>query len=298
MFFFTREPYSRILSAYVDKLWSPNLHFWRVLGRGLVGQVRAQVGSGASNTHRSLDCGHDVTFPEFIRYFVQGMTRDVRVNTHLVPTHKFCEACTYDYDYIGTLETFREDAAFILSAINMTLSSDVSNDDDIIRDHIVQAFYTDFYDKKKCEKKHNLLLRAWRALQIRGVISMNIAFPFSEAMSRFLPKDIFNKTVYNAVRKTELLMRNLDTRLSQSRSELNSRVSNSSSQSEYFLTARAIQRRMALASAYSLIPMKDRLKMMELLREEFELFGYDPRPSDVFSPGYPLNTKIFDLSNI
>ena len=80
-----REPYSRLLSAYVDKLWSPNLHFWRVLGRNLVRELRPNA------SRASLHCGHDVTFPEFIRYFIDGHAREVRINTHLVPTHKFCE---------------------------------------------------------------------------------------------------------------------------------------------------------------------------------------------------------------
>ncbi|KAL8570679.1 hypothetical protein ACOMHN_039114 [Nucella lapillus] len=291
MFFFTREPYSRILSSYVDKLWAPNLSFWRSFGRELVSRLRPR-----DSQQTSVECGHDVTFPEFVRYFLDGMTNNVHINTHLVPTHKFCETCKYDYDYIGNLETFREDAAYILSVINVTSLHNIVNDDDIVKEHVSQVFYTDFFDRQKCEKKHNLLLRAWRALQIRGLISMTMAFPFTEHMSRFLGKAVFNKTVYEAVRKSAELIENLDS-FSESSSSVEPRDT-IPGQSAFSVTARAIQKRMALASAYSLVPMADRLKMMELMREEFELFGYAAKPKDVFAPTLPLNPKIFDLANI
>ena len=80
-----RDPYSRLFSAFVDKLWSPSLRFWRALGKGLVKAMRRNA------TVTSLDCGHDVTFPEFVRYFIDGQTKNTSINVHIVPTHKICE---------------------------------------------------------------------------------------------------------------------------------------------------------------------------------------------------------------
>ncbi|KAK7100186.1 hypothetical protein V1264_023176 [Littorina saxatilis] len=291
MFFFTREPYSRILSAYIDKLWSPNLQFWRVLGKPLVHGVRHNA------SLRSLECGHDVTFPEFIRYFIDGMTRGSRINTHVVPTHKFCETCDYDYDYIGKLETFREDAAYILSAINVTTSESYSNNDDVISHHIIQAFYTNHIDKTHCAKKHHILLRAWRALQIRGIISMSIPFPFSESQALSVFRTTFTLVIQKAVDKTNLIFRNLDQKQIHSVSLSKSRASRSS-QSPPLLQSRDRQKKMALASAYSLVPKAHKLKMMKLMREEFELFGYEAKPDDVFASKKDRNQKIFDLSDI
>jgi hypothetical protein len=48
------------------------------------------------------------------------------------------------------METFREDVAYILSAINITSQppANYSNDQEIITDHIDQAYYTYLFDYK------------------------------------------------------------------------------------------------------------------------------------------------------
>nr|KAG5709565.1 hypothetical protein BaRGS_001615 [Batillaria attramentaria] len=115
-----------MFSAYVDKLWAPNLEFWRVLGRNVKLAMRP-------NSSKSLECGHDVTFPEVIRYVIKGLEEG---------------ACDYDYDYIGHLETFREDAGYILNAINITTTRGLSFDNDTLRDYVVQAYYTFLIGKR------------------------------------------------------------------------------------------------------------------------------------------------------
>lgn len=54
---FTRQPYSKLLSAYVDKLYSPNPFFWGKIGRHIVRKFRSRPSA------KSVACGHDVTFP-------------------------------------------------------------------------------------------------------------------------------------------------------------------------------------------------------------------------------------------
>ena len=53
---FTREPYSKLLSGYIDKLFAPNPYFWNVIGRFIIQKFRKYP------SLRSLECGHDVTF--------------------------------------------------------------------------------------------------------------------------------------------------------------------------------------------------------------------------------------------
>ncbi|XP_076472391.1 uncharacterized protein LOC143301861 [Babylonia areolata] len=65
-FTFVREPYARLWSAYVDKLLTPNVLFWRSTGRYIVGKFRKNP------SEKSRRCGHDVTFPEFIRYVIDA----------------------------------------------------------------------------------------------------------------------------------------------------------------------------------------------------------------------------------
>ena len=172
-----------------------------------------------------------------------------------------------------------------------------------------------------------MLLRAWRALQVRGTISTSIKFPYTEAIAPFIGRAAFTRMVVTAADKSRHIFKDLDqlrsqtpvvqtrddSRSGQSSDKSESRGSKSvhqssgnsesrggspSSQCVHKLKARARQRREALASAYSLVPMADKLKVMELLREEFELFGYEARPDDVFFPKHSSNPYIFDLSYV
>ena len=68
-FMFVREPYSRVLSGYVDKLFSPNTQYWKATGSYIVSKIRKNADP------LSLRCGHDVTFAEFVRYIIQSEIR-------------------------------------------------------------------------------------------------------------------------------------------------------------------------------------------------------------------------------
>ena len=54
-----RDPYARLLSGYVDKLFAPNPYFWNVIGGHIISSHRPGGAEGK--------CFHDVTFPEFIK---------------------------------------------------------------------------------------------------------------------------------------------------------------------------------------------------------------------------------------
>ncbi|XP_041361819.1 carbohydrate sulfotransferase 9-like [Gigantopelta aegis] len=61
---FVRDPYSRLYSVYLEKLYLPDM--WNDLGVEIVKRFRP------SATKRSRLCGNDVTFVEFIQYVVQS----------------------------------------------------------------------------------------------------------------------------------------------------------------------------------------------------------------------------------
>ena len=52
---FTREPYSKLLSGYVDKLWAPNPYFWGTVGSHAIKAFRKPQRS-------DVRCAHDLTF--------------------------------------------------------------------------------------------------------------------------------------------------------------------------------------------------------------------------------------------
>ncbi|XP_033098107.1 carbohydrate sulfotransferase 10-like [Anneissia japonica] len=111
---FVRHPFSRVLSAFRSKL-RPGLKFdytkqWRDnLGRYIMKRYR-------SGTNRST---YDLTFTEFVRYLGDETqkTHYYYDNNHFYSQHKTCLPCHIDYDYIGTMETFKDDAEYILNAL-------------------------------------------------------------------------------------------------------------------------------------------------------------------------------------
>lgn len=88
-FSFVRHPYDRIVSAYEDKLHGKNISFDHYLLH-IIYEVRHRERDGKS------------------------------INVHIRPFYKRCEYCQVNYDYIGRMETFKEDVEEILKRANLT----------------------------------------------------------------------------------------------------------------------------------------------------------------------------------
>lgn len=91
-FMFVREPYHRILSAYIDKVFAPNPYFWNKFGR-----LAIKLSRKSANKR----CFHDVTFAEFVRYVVWSDKHDTRVDPHLNKASEMCSPCRMNYTFIG-----------------------------------------------------------------------------------------------------------------------------------------------------------------------------------------------------
>ena len=100
-FVFVREPLQRLLSAYKNKfLQIPR--YTKDLRKEIVKALRPQdLKPKGKNV---------VKFKEFIQYFSSDMSR----NQHWRQYEKLCHPCVIDYDFIGHLETLKEDAALFL----------------------------------------------------------------------------------------------------------------------------------------------------------------------------------------
>ena len=100
-FVFVREPLQRLLSAYKNKfLQIPS--YTKDLRKEIVQSLRPQDFKPEGKNF--------VKFKEFIQYFSSNMSRD----QHWRRYEKLCHPCVIDYDFIGHLETLKEDAALLL----------------------------------------------------------------------------------------------------------------------------------------------------------------------------------------
>ncbi|XP_064614006.1 carbohydrate sulfotransferase 11-like [Liolophura sinensis] len=62
----------------------------------------------------SLSCGHNVTFPEFIKHVIRTVQTKSGIDTHWMPMFMQCSPCEVEYDLIGKLETTSQDLNYIM----------------------------------------------------------------------------------------------------------------------------------------------------------------------------------------
>ena len=100
-FVFVREPLQRLLSAYNNKfIQIPS--YTSKLRKKIIQALRPQDFKPNGKNF--------VKFQEFIQYFSSNMSR----NQHWRQYEKLCHPCVINYEFIGHLETLKEDAALLL----------------------------------------------------------------------------------------------------------------------------------------------------------------------------------------
>lgn len=105
-FVFVREPLQRLISAYKTTfLQFPS--YTTDLRKEIVQFFRPQDFKPEGKNF--------VQFKEFIQYFSNNMSR----NQHWRQYEKLCHPCVIDYDFIGHLETLKEDAALLLKMVGI-----------------------------------------------------------------------------------------------------------------------------------------------------------------------------------
>lgn len=263
-FMFVREPYERLLSGYVDKLFAPNAAYWSFIGTFIVQQFRPNA------TKRAKVCGDDITFEEFVRYFINSQHNNMRRDAHFVPNFEHCRPCEIDYEYIGKLETFEEDTLYLLQKFKLADHVKFENfEKETERDAIVDAADYVFSMQRaitRCMTMNEALLRAYRKLQIRGIISKEIPFPFETETDREIGINEY---------KQKLLLAHADS------GPASSRRSN---------------RKEAFLEAYSTLPQDLLTKLREDLSIDANLFGYDEYPDILRDRGtYNPDFKYFKV---
>lgn len=244
-FFFVREPYSRLLSAYVDKFLTPNTYFFRY-GRHIVQSFRRNP------SERSLRCGHDTTFLEFVKHFIQSQRTGKWKEGHIYPSHEHCAVCRIPYKYVGHLDTISEDMPYILNRIQYPLNITKRLENETLADNIRLVWNAMESLFAGCLTKEEAFRRLWKKWQIRGVLSKLRAFPLTEEEAANMSRTDWLRVAASAYA------------LSGGKRE------------------RAFQKTEALREAYASVPLEDRLRVRDLLFLDFQLFGFPSSPDEVF----------------
>ncbi|KAK3102514.1 hypothetical protein FSP39_011896 [Pinctada imbricata] len=262
---FTRDPYLRLLSGYVDKLFSPNLMFWNSIGKFTMTTIRKNA------SDLSLKCGHDVTFAEFVKYFIQSERTNFKRDGHFIPMYDHCRPCQVKFDIIGKMESFEEDTLYILkrfgfSELHDRLSMDFRNSTNIdsFRDQARIVIGSNVEGcMSYCEKQK----RMWRKMQIRGTISKHSKFPFSGKQCEEITVDDY----FNALIKAEGDVRDP--------------------------VIAGKYRQEAVREAYSTVSEEDMKELQIIFKPDCEIFSYecnilDYKPED----GIAIEPFFFDTS--
>lgn len=252
---FTRNPYTRLFSAYIDKLFLPS--FWKFVGIAIVHRLRAEP------SPESLECGHDVTFEEFLRYVIHveetGQGTASICDDHWASVTSLCNVCRMNYDYIGKQESFINDTAYIFQQLGLDkflLSSLHSGTS--VRNSINTTVWSFgwFIQNSSCVGKEEALGRVWYSLQAQGYLMAGTEAPWlgldlkttkmADIVQAFLSSYDKNKLTPEQTKK---------------------------------------QRHQALVDAYSSVPLSVKRRIQKAFRYDFDLFGYDKEPAELFISG-------------
>ena len=265
-FMFVRNPYQRLLSCYVDKLLAPNPVYWRLIGIPGIKATRKDA------SKKSGMCGHDLTFSEFIKYVITAMgapsrgflgksRRNIGLNRdlHFEQLTVVCKPCHLKYDFVGKMESFNEDSLELMKQMNLTNVADFMEHsdgslaaDDAINDTVSQPFYADFKrDYLRCINETEAFERAWKKLQIRGLIG-NQSLDISDSDAKTISLEQFQS----------LAMKARYTSSKEERRQI---------KRDYFY------------KMYETVDVEDLEKISRIYQDDFNLFEYESRPSDLFS---------------
>ncbi|XP_014676351.1 PREDICTED: carbohydrate sulfotransferase 14-like, partial [Priapulus caudatus] len=118
-FMFIRDPYERLLSAYMDKFGQPNPYFQKTYGKTIIRRYRHNA------TRAALVSGRNVTFVEFLTYLsrptsfhddpeIRAIYRHSGHNRHWARYMDLCNPCSVDYDFIGDYANIEAEAQIVL----------------------------------------------------------------------------------------------------------------------------------------------------------------------------------------
>ena len=265
-FMFVREPYGRIFSAYNNKILNPNYGFWKKVGREVVKTVRKNP------SFDSLVYGHDITFPEMIRYLVTQFEKGQKINDHWAPMIKRCDPCKLTYNYIGKMESFADDAHFLIAKLRQKYrdvyidfgDADTGSALATAISHVRYLYGVLKVTKSLDYPKYNFFLRTWRDLQIRGYLSKHIDMPMTKRQA----SDITSEDFFNLIKEA----------LEQPMNE----------------TAVKLQRQEAMIQAYQKVPLEDMERLAKYVRMDCLMFGYDLKPDALFQRNSHSNRVYFN----
>ena len=239
----SRHPYSRLFSAFIDKMFLPEMY------PGAVGIIQRQRKTKSS-------CANDITFEEFLNDIIECVRKRKRLNAHWVPIDSLCHPCDVNAFAIVKLETFTADVEYVLKEVG-TADMEFEVIKDALHDQRLETGIPGLVKEvtnvhvERCMDRIEVARRIWKAFQIQGHIHDDILFP--------------TKTIDTSekARNPEFLMKVM----------LETIKKHPMSQNEAKL-----QRRRALVKAFGGVGKDILDEVKKLYKQDFILFDYSTKP--------------------
>ena len=165
----SRDPYSKLFSAFIDKMVLPGYH------STAVGIVRRQRQTKSS-------CANDVTFEEFLKFIIESVRIRKKLDRHWAPIDNICHPCKVNPFALVKMETFTADVEYILKEVGIS-DNEFETIHDALHDHRLEATITGLVKEKSvdnldwCMDRIELARRFWKAFKVQGYIKDDIPFP-------------------------------------------------------------------------------------------------------------------------
>ena len=258
-----RDPYSRLYSAFIDKVYLPSSgnifanHIKRILSR--LNGVKVE-----ENNRCKLS---NVTFQDFLTYVIREARADnsfSQMNIHWRPISALCIPCLVNPVAIVKQESFSEDVEHALTILEIdskkydflidvlhNRSNDIRIRELVSNFELFQRISRRKRRKRSCIQASEIASRLWHALQIQGYIDKSAPFP--DHMKYSESDKFYWKTFRNLI--TEV-------------------------REKYPMDSLKVrqQRRAYLVGAYKAIDKHKIRELQNIYRKDFELYAYDNRP--------------------
>ncbi|XP_053381477.1 carbohydrate sulfotransferase 11-like isoform X2 [Mercenaria mercenaria] len=272
-FLVTRDPYRRLFSAYIDKIYLEKFHKMSVVLDALYnkGVSRKKLKDMIENKDERLKTWYcsvtDVSFEQFLKYVTTSQSLD----PHFAPVSLLCDPCSKHYDVILKQETLRDDMQHLFEKIYKKnyFAEEIPNIANYTGETGIESQILTYYTHRRAWfSKHNCKIdrktynainqRLWNGLKLLGSIDDNLEFI---------------DELFRGPDGDKLRIRNPETVLYEFK--LN-KVPYLNSDS------REKQRRKHLILAYQNIDISMIWRIQRLFHLDFTLFGYDPLPATLY----------------
>ncbi|ESO83295.1 hypothetical protein LOTGIDRAFT_169519 [Lottia gigantea] len=250
-FMFVREPYIRLWSVFIDKFVLADNYFWSYHGPQIAKVNDLKV------LPARRPCYH-FSFNHFINYVISSSKSYNTMDDHMKPISRLCNPCLLKPDFVGKVETMKNDNEEVLRVLDVNWEGDK---DSVISDRI--------YDEMKTVIDFNYYIVHTLKLLTACLNTVSVGERILSAfvLNGYIPESADKQLRENMPSTKEKLL-NMMWKAYQSSNRTHKSVNE--------------QRNRLRRKAFQLIPLDSLHELQRIYYDDFNLFDYRLDPPEIF----------------